>query len=374
MSNSRKKTKKAITVEDIELETIRMRLDGVRQSITRARTTLLISTIAAGAIFITAWNAYLSWDRGFIEQPYWSRDSRFGHTERLNRVVELQKQARINAEKLKEEDIKAAEAEGIDPSSLPDIKVDMKIDPKSLTSVTDYAQQQLAAEWIKNQIITVSLLGIRISVNDLPVIGSLSLLIICIWFFYSARRENRAIGTLLRDSYPLKSYPSKDWHVGYMIYQGIVHHLVLIDLGRGIKPMVDYTIEESDNSQHPQRKGKGRSLRDQATRFINYLVRRALALLFYLPPISIAFVIGMDILTLLYFDAPFRPSHKPLIDIITPKDKVKVFAMEALAFLLLLATTILCRKVRTLIRATETMLKAYRAELKRLAGELRISD
>jgi hypothetical protein len=82
----------------------------------------------------------------------------------------------------------------------------------------------------------------------------------------------------------------------------------------------------------------------------------------------------MDLLTLFYFDAPFRPSHKPLAGIIPSSAWPKVIFMEALAILLFLLTAFLCRKVREFITATESLLKEYRAELKAIAGEEQITD
>lgn len=326
-------------MNDIELETIKLRLEGIRQSITRVRTTFLICIIASVAVFVTAWNAYLSWDKGFAMQPHWSEDKQFQDGERIERLKELIRKGQINEDPLK--------AAGVNADDLDKNKVS----PAKLTEVTDYAQQQLVAEWVKNQIITVGLLGIRVSVNDLPVIGSLSLVIISVWFFYSARRENRAIGTLLRDAHTLK-----DWHVRYMVYQGIVHNLVLIDLGRGVKPISDYKKEESEEIRHLP------------------VVSGALKILFYLPVLAIFFVLLMDILTLFYLPAPLRPSHKSLGGIIPAAVWLKVGAMEGIAFLLLLLTAFLCRKVREFVNATEALMKEYRADLKESIGERRVTD
>ncbi len=325
-------------MDNIQLETIKLRLEGISQSITRARTTFLISIITSVAIFVTAWNAYLSWDKDFVMQPYWSEDKQFTEEERSGRLKELLDRNRIVNE-LNETNAN---------SNLPK---PVKVDPHDLTAVTDYAQQQLVAEWVKNRIITVSLLGIRISVDDLPVIGSLSLVIISIWFFYSARRENRAIGTLLRDAYTLE-----DWHIRYMVYQGIVHHLVLIDLGRGAKPISNYEEEESDDIKHLP------------------IVSGALTVLFYLPVLAILFVLISDILTLFYFAAPFRPSHKSLAGIIPTSMWIKVIVMESIAFALLLLTGFLCQRIRGFIEATETLLKTYRLGLKNKVGEENVTD
>jgi len=324
-------------MDTIELETIKLRLEGIRQAITRSRFTFLVSTIASVAIFVTAWNAYLSWDNEFAMQTHWSADKLFTGDERTERLKVIARELKIDPNSLKEIGIKPED-------------ISQKIDSKELTQVTDYAQQQLVSEWVKNHIITVGLLGIRVSVNDLPVLGSMSLFIISIWFYYSVRRENRAIGTLFRDSCRLK-----DWQVRYMVYQGIVHHLVLIDFASGHRPIYDYTEEESEN------------IKDRP------FISSALRILFYLPVISILFVISMDMLTLLYFAAPFRPSHKPLWHILDMWDWIKVGAMESVALMFMVSTGFLCRRIREFIDATETLLKSYREDIKNDVGEQCVS-
>lgn len=306
-------------MNEIELLTIQLRLEGVRQAITRSRFTLLVAIIASVAIIITAWNSYLSWDTGFARLPHWSHDKSFTPEQREKRITN-------------------------DPE-----KADIK--PEKITEVTDFAQQQLISEWVKNHIISVGLLGIRVSVNDLPVLGGLSLFIISVWFFFAVRRENRAIGTLLRDAYRLK-----DRNARYMVYQGIVHHLVLIDIGRGDEPIEDFEKEESDEIHNIP------------------FVRKALKVIFYLPPLSIFFVILMDILTLFLLPAPFRPSHEPLRHVLDTYDWIEVGVMESLAFILMIMTFILCRRVMRFIEATGRLLSKYRLKLKESLSEDRIND
>ncbi|HEY0545181.1 MAG TPA: hypothetical protein VGC91_07275 [Pyrinomonadaceae bacterium] len=321
-------------MNEIQLETIKIRLEGIRQAITRSRFTFLVSIITSVAIFVTAWNAYLSWDGGFVKQPHWSHDDHFESLERAKRLKDLE-----NEFKIAQSDLAQAKVDPQDVSEL-------KINPAQLTEVTDHAQKELISEWVRNRTITIGLLGIRVSVDDLPVLGSLSLGIISIWLFYSVRRENRAIGTLFRDVYRIK-----DWHVRYMVYQGVVHNLVLLDYGRGNQPLVDFKKEAGDGGkEHP-------------------LLRGALIALFYLPPFSILFVIVMDVMTLFYWESPFRPSHQPLWRLLYPKDWVKVSFMEFVALALLFSAIFLCRGVRRYLRATETLVKEYRKELKKSMGQ-----
>src|SRR5436853_2620241 len=101
-------------MKKIELETIKLRFDGVRQAIGRSRFTFLVSIIASVAILVTVWNARMSPDAGYARQPYWSYDRRF----------------------------------------TPDAKPvgGRQLAPEKMTEVTDQVQQQVVSEWVKNQI------------------------------------------------------------------------------------------------------------------------------------------------------------------------------------------------------------------------------
>jgi len=259
-------------------------------------------------------------------QSHWSADDHFDADEREIRLAKIEGEI--------------SKRSNLNPASSP--RPSPTFDPGQLTAVTDHAQREVVAEWVKNRTITVGLLGIRVSVDDLPVLGSLSLGIISIWLFYCVRRENRAIATLLRDAHRIK-----DRHVRYMVYQGIVHHLVLLDLGRGNKPITDFKKHEP------------------AERHDLPMFRRALAVLFYLPTLSVSFVVLMDILTLFYFRAPLRPSHRPLSELLGPIHWIKVVSMESLALTLLVFTTFVSYKAKEFMAATETLIKRYRLELEK---------
>lgn len=96
--------------------------------------------IAALAIVITLWNAYVSWDRRFAFQP------------------------------------------------LPD-------NPTTQALVLRTLQQ-----WADSQVITVSLLGIHIGVSDLAILGTVALLVCSIWLFFCMRRYNHGSGRLLLET------------------------------------------------------------------------------------------------------------------------------------------------------------------------------
>jgi hypothetical protein len=99
---------------DIELAVVQVRISGCIESVKRARIAFLASTIASLAIFITEWNAYLSWYRHF---PL--------------------------------------------TSTMP------------TNEVTHEVFKDVLQQFVEGRVITVSLLGIRVGVSDMAVWGRL---------------------------------------------------------------------------------------------------------------------------------------------------------------------------------------------------------
>lgn len=120
---------------DVKESMLHFRLESVSESLKRARLAFLVSTIVSVAVIIVVWNAYLSWDRVHVLREQWATNE-----------------------------------------------------------ITREAQKQLISGWVKNRIISLPLLGIRIGVSDAAPLASFSLLIINIWYFYCARRDNRLNG------------------------------------------------------------------------------------------------------------------------------------------------------------------------------------
>jgi len=296
-------------MSNIELLTIQLRLEGVRQAIARARFTFVVSIVASVAIFITTWNAYVSQDREFAMQPHWSHDNQF--------TPEMQK-------KRLEED--AADQRNIKPGEV--------------TQVTDYAQQQLVSEWVKNQVISVGLLGIRVSVGDLPELGSLTIFIMAVWLFYSVNREKRAVGTLLHHAEKFDS-----WDERYMVFQGIINHLIFIDFKQDNRSYSDSAALAEEDIRQPTT--------------VSFLVK----LLFLIPPLSVFFTIVMDVLTLRYFHAPFRPSQLPLWSILDVSDLRQIAMLDGSAFILLGVTAWLWAKIVRYTEATGRSLDIFRLRL-----------
>ena len=54
-------------------------------------------------------------------------------------------------------------------------------------------------EWVSTQVFTVPILGIRVMAADIPTVGPPALLVICLWHYFSVRREHFTTSRLLAD-------------------------------------------------------------------------------------------------------------------------------------------------------------------------------
>ena len=132
-------------INDIELKTIEKRLDGIKEGVQRLRTILIITTIASSAIFFVLFNSNLS------------------------RIHSMALAERNNA---------------------------VKSDGKTFAEL---GKEVLLSDWYKSRNIQVNFLGISVNVTDLPIVGSITLTVITIWYFYSYRQTNRAIVGILEE-------------------------------------------------------------------------------------------------------------------------------------------------------------------------------
>jgi hypothetical protein len=123
---------------------IAARLDGAKASQTQTRVTLAAMAIVSAMMLIASYNAYFSYDYRYLN-------------ENLNR-------------QLKQD------------------------------NVPDVLMNQAARDWAASRTIQISLLGIRVSVDDAPVLGTAVLTVLSLWLVLATRRENHTIGFLLWDT------------------------------------------------------------------------------------------------------------------------------------------------------------------------------
>jgi hypothetical protein len=131
-------------------ESIAARLQGAQEAQRQTRFTLGLMTLISMVMLILSYNAYLSFDSRWITQ-----------LAAAHRIIESL-ETRIPLE--------------------------------------DLLTHQALQDWANARNATIELLGIRVSVDDAPILGTTSLFVFALWLVLVTRRENHTIGSLLRDT------------------------------------------------------------------------------------------------------------------------------------------------------------------------------
>lgn len=143
-------------------ESIVARLEGAKASQSKIRLTIGLMAVISTMMLIASYNAYLSYDYEWM---------------------------------LEQTDKQTHDEEGLQSSKQGEAKVPVASDEKR---VSDVLAEQAYKDWAAARIVTVSPLGIRVSVDDAPVLGTAVLFILSLWLVLLARLENYTIGSLLR--------------------------------------------------------------------------------------------------------------------------------------------------------------------------------
>jgi hypothetical protein len=170
-------------------------------------------------------------------------------------------------------------------------------------------KKEIATEWIKNQSVSIDILGITINANEFSIIGSVILTLISIWLFFCIRRENRAIVSLLRDVRKDVNRPSdtqikgdENWDIANLAFYGIVHKLLFSHTGGTDRPMSRNDV--FDNERFP--KTDFDNIVNIFIGFLTKFVRLFVMLLVFLPFITIVATIYVDIDSTYTSFSPFR--------------------------------------------------------------------
>ena len=298
-------------VDEVELKTIELLISAVKEATHRSRAVFVIITVVCSMILFGLWNVMLSWERGIATRPLSDQDE-LARTEYNNDACKT------------EEEIKK-ERQGI----LAKIRENQK-------TATD--------EWIKNLYVSVGILGIRVSVHDLSVMGSFSLVVIMIWYYFVQRRENRAIASLFL--YCMDEMKRKELTNGILklAYEGVVQNIVFIDMGGGDKPISNLKNESSTPES-------------------NTFVRYVLALITFLPPFTIAMIVVSD-MSSLFIGSYARVDFNSVWSTLRfPEHLVEVFKIifyELFAIGCLVYTLYLCRKCRAFSKATSLIIRDFK--------------
>jgi hypothetical protein len=191
----------------------------------------------------------------------------------------------------------------------PQIEWDISFDEKSLPySMYEQNKRAISEEWIENQNIRISLLGVNVNVDQFSLLGSGTIMMISFWMLFSQRRENRSIVTLLRDvreEVRRPKTPDQDfgknehkkddyWDIANLAYHGIVHNLVFAQTGTHDRPISTHEIfRENEKDEYDVHEKK----RNRNTAKLTSLIRRVATSFFFLPGGTILVILGFDLWT-----------------------------------------------------------------------------
>jgi hypothetical protein len=139
---------------------------------------------------------------------------------------------------------------------------------KKLTgdSVAGVLTEQALQDWAASRSVQVPLLGIRTSVDDAPVLGTATLLVLAFWLVLLTRRENHTVGLLLRDtdteqtgaddSRFQRPVPGPSYSSGqrWLIFHSIVSNSLFITCDQSLAPV------ESLSAKRPSQTNAGGSV------------------------------------------------------------------------------------------------------------------
>jgi hypothetical protein len=266
---------------DTREKAIQIRLQATQQAQERTRLALFALIVVSITMITAGWNGYLSWYRSMAFS-----------------LRDLSSNAGINA-----------------------------------------LQTEMLREWVRSRMINISLLGIRVGVDDAPQLGALTLFVMSIWFFFSTRRENYTIGYLLRET------REDDLDTRWMIFHGVISFSVFTNISNVDKPVSSI---------------KGPAPRDNTVDF----ARPAYRTLYFLPSIAIAMLLILDVLSV-FLASPFRESQeKPLWSLLNTREVIYSIIWWGFSVTFGVLTTILCWKSMKFSMATERVLTEYWDEIR----------
>ncbi|HLM55406.1 MAG TPA: hypothetical protein VK422_04715 [Pyrinomonadaceae bacterium] len=174
----------------------------------------------------------------------------------------------------------------------------------------DVLAEQALKDWAASRNVTVTLLGIRASVDDAAVLGTSVLFVLSLWLLLLTRRENHTVGSLLRATDTPRPYAggevsSPPSETGEHVYSSGQRWLIFHSLlSTNIFAACDHTLSSVRSLKEPDRKPAG-----AGGGFVNRLGGVAFALIrgffFMFPVVAAAAVFGLDRLSYEIFD-PFE--------------------------------------------------------------------
>ena len=247
------------------------RITAIRNSAGRARSALFVATVASATVCVAVWNTYFTWSR---------------HWAALPEVAEA--------------------APG--PASA------------SQKRFQDLAFEQQVHLFMENKDIDLSLLGIRVSSDDIPILGGLALCLVSLYQLLALRRANRDIASLLIEAQHLEASEMRT------AYFGVQSELVLNATSAREKPIetLDYVFEPVDPEQ--------------------IRVAFSVRLLLFLPFIVILVATVSDIYYAVAFPGDFDLNLPVAVWAVLPLPlRIELAVLDAMGLLICFATWRYCR-------------------------------
>jgi hypothetical protein len=282
-------------------ESIRARLDGAQEAQRQTRFTLGMMAMVSMMMLILSYNAYLSFDSRWI----------------LARVHE----------------------------TLPALDKTTSV----AGALTHYALQ----DWAASRNATVDLLGIRVSVDDAAILGTVSLFIFSLWLMLVARRENHTIGSLLRDT----DTPGADDDTRPVVHSNGQRWLIFHSIAAN---NLFVTFDSSLPRVQVLRRPGGREAvgSNSKNRICTHAFSFARDFFFWFPVTASAFVFALDRRS--YFQPdPFAPAAA------VPGANAPLFYESMAVFIACwLPLLLCCYSASRYSRSTETVLREYGRKLR----------
>ena len=208
------------------------RIADVQNSCSRTRSAVFVSAIVSAIVFIAVWNTYFTWSRHWLGLP--------------ETPVSVGNQRNQTAEELRRIGI-----------------------------------EQQVKLFMENKDINIGLFGIRVSSDDVPLLGSLALCIVVLWQVLTCRRANRDVASLLIEA---RNSTAPEMRA---VYFGIRSELIFGAMSAREKPIssLEYKFRPTDADQRK--------------------LAISTQLLLYLPTIAICIAIASD----LYYAAVFSGDY-----------------------------------------------------------------
>ena len=333
------------------------RIEAVHDTVKQARSALLLCILASGAMLLCLWNTYASWDRDFA---FLDDEDFIGiHPDRKD--CSIPKACEIREEFTDEQQVKAAMDTGWKPSRT-QIRAAWRNHVQSRPSSLHDHQMH---SWVDTQVVSIALLGIKISVSDFAIVGSLALGICSLYLLLCVRRENHEIGYLFRDIFGDGKEDAQNENVkkhGYHAYTMVTSYMVFNLAGRHGNDGVISTVDKETNKGN-----RGRTI---------WGIRFASGLLDFLPALTILLTILCDFgwtrwtdqLTQLFGHvfllSPFRAHHPDSVySAFEGPERIYFWCAEIVAFIAVIVLGLMSYKVNNFDMGTTQLLEEVSTRL-----------